>query len=335
MDPRNLLQLADVALSRGALANQPPSPFTSPTPSFATERFPASQTLRHFPSMPHINTFIQQNTQSPPPLNRVPAPTPQIRPPQRRPIHNSTQSLNNSLMVLSNNLRLSSAVSVSASLNFPLKQLLNRRINRCRRRHHQHLHPRSVSRVVIRTPFGKLLTTQASSVFGLRFLRLASALERTRIRRRSQLQPRRLHSRLTNQNGITTTTTFYSSLRIARATPSRQASASARSSKRQRTFSKCAVAPATDRHVSSFPGSALMRPRKFGVLISSPTTSTTTPSAKVCLHYSVVWIVKTLIGSNCACSPNPAPNPSPHSRRAPQTCRPAPTPTSLPNYNST
>ena len=51
-----------------------------------------------------------------------------------------------------------------------------------------------MSRVETRAPSFKPLKIQASPVFGLRFLRLASAPERTRTRRRSKLQPRRLHS---------------------------------------------------------------------------------------------------------------------------------------------
>ena len=136
--------------------------------------------------------------------------------------------------------------------------------------------------------------------------------------------PRRLSSLFRNLSMITTTATFYSSRRIARATPSRRAFASARLFKTRRTSSKCAVVPAIDRHVSSFLGSAPTRPRKFDVLISSP-TSTTTPSAKICLRCSVVWISKTLALSNCACSPNPAPNLSPHLHRALPICRRAPT----------
>ena len=85
MDSRNLRHLADVALSRGAPSNQPPSPLTSLTPSIDIERLPASQTLRHFPSMPHINRYFQQNGQSPPHHNRIPAPTPQTRTPFASP----------------------------------------------------------------------------------------------------------------------------------------------------------------------------------------------------------------------------------------------------------
>ena len=92
MDSKNLLQLTDVALSRGAPANQPPSPLRSPTTSITTDRSPAPQTLRHFPSMPHINTFIQQNTQSPS-FNRAPAPIPQTRSPPASPEIRRKQTL--------------------------------------------------------------------------------------------------------------------------------------------------------------------------------------------------------------------------------------------------
>ena len=86
MDPNNLLQLADVAMLRGdPHSSYNPSPITSPTPSVATERLPAYQPLRHFPSMPHINTIPQQNAHSPPPLNRAPAPITSVRPPQASP----------------------------------------------------------------------------------------------------------------------------------------------------------------------------------------------------------------------------------------------------------
>ena len=56
---------------------------------------------------------------------------------------------------------------------------------------------------------------------------------------------------------------------------------------------------------------------------------------KVCLPYSVDWILRIPTGNNFACSFNPAPNPSPHSRRAQPTCRRAPTPTSPPTFSST
>ena len=83
MDPNNLLQLADVALLRGdPHSSYNPSPLTSPTPFVATERLPAYQPLRHFPSMPQINTIPQQNAHSSPPLNRAPAPTTSVRPPE-------------------------------------------------------------------------------------------------------------------------------------------------------------------------------------------------------------------------------------------------------------
>ena len=78
MDFRNLRHLADVALSRGAPANQHPNQLTNPTPSIATERLPAFKTLRRSSSMPHINTFFQQNNQSPPPLYRSAAPQPPV-----------------------------------------------------------------------------------------------------------------------------------------------------------------------------------------------------------------------------------------------------------------
>ena len=55
-------------------------------------------------------------------------------------------------------------------------------------------HSQSVTRVETSALDLKLLKIQASMVFGLRFLRLASAPELTRIRRRSQKLPRRLHS---------------------------------------------------------------------------------------------------------------------------------------------
>ena len=91
MESRSLYHLADVALSRGALPNhRVESALTSPTPSIfadSIERLPAPH-LRHYPSMPHINTYFQRNAQSPPPLNRAPAPvqsrTPLASPDTRR-----------------------------------------------------------------------------------------------------------------------------------------------------------------------------------------------------------------------------------------------------------
>ena len=288
MDLNNLLQLADVALLRGDRnSSYNPSPLTSPTPSVATERLPAYQLLRHFPSMPLINTIPQQNAHSPPPLNRAPAPTTSVRPPQASTDTRRQQTPDQSPAdFFKKSLQYWSVLDLE-STDLPLHNLLSRRIRRRRSRRRLHSHYPSASRVVIQSPHFRLLMKQAPSEFGLRFLRLASAPERTRARRRSLQLPRRLHFPLGNQNGITTTATFYLSRRIAHATPSRRASASARSSKRQRNFLKCAVAPATDGLVSSSPDSAPMRPRKFVVLISSTTTSTTTPFAKVCLHYSV------------------------------------------------
>ena len=85
MDPRNLLHIADVVFSCGAPANQPPNPFTIPTPSVTPERFSASHSLHRSHAMPHIDMFLQQNNQSPPPDNRAPAPTSQTRSPLASP----------------------------------------------------------------------------------------------------------------------------------------------------------------------------------------------------------------------------------------------------------
>ena len=89
MESRSLYHLADVALSRGALPNhRVESALTSPTRSTVAdsiERLPAPQQLRHYPSMPHINTYFQQNAESPPPHNRVPAPSPRKRSPLASP----------------------------------------------------------------------------------------------------------------------------------------------------------------------------------------------------------------------------------------------------------
>ena len=106
--------------------------------------------------------------------------------PLRRPARDANKPSNNLMLILSIKFLLFSAVMVSTLPNSLFCKLCRRRINRRRRHHHSHLHSRSVSRVEIRTPSRKLLKTQASSVFGLRFLRLASAPERTRTRRRSQ-----------------------------------------------------------------------------------------------------------------------------------------------------
>ena len=78
MESRSLYHLADVALSRGALPNhRVESALNSPTRSTVAdsfERLPAPQQLSHYPSMPHIDTYFQQNSQSPLPVNRTPAP---------------------------------------------------------------------------------------------------------------------------------------------------------------------------------------------------------------------------------------------------------------------
>ena len=75
--------LADVALSRGALSDRRvKSSLTSPAPSIVVdsiERLPPTQRIQHYPSMPHINTYFQQNAQSPPSHSRIPVPTPQTR----------------------------------------------------------------------------------------------------------------------------------------------------------------------------------------------------------------------------------------------------------------
>ena len=66
MDSRTLHHRADVALSRGALPNHcDESALTSPTPSIvvdATERLPAPQHLRHYPSMFHIDIFSTEHS---------------------------------------------------------------------------------------------------------------------------------------------------------------------------------------------------------------------------------------------------------------------------------
>ena len=66
MESRSLYHLADVALSRGAHPNhRVESALTSRTRSTVAdsfERLPAPQQLRHYPSMPHIDTYFQQNT---------------------------------------------------------------------------------------------------------------------------------------------------------------------------------------------------------------------------------------------------------------------------------
>ena len=90
----------------------------------------------------------------------------------------------------------------------------------------------------------------------------------------------------TRHSEITTTATSYLIQQIASASPSRRAFVFARSSITQRTFSKCAVALATDRRISSILGSAPTRPKNFDALISSPTTSTKILFAKVCLLFN-------------------------------------------------
>ena len=78
MESRSLYHRADVALSRGAHPNhRVESALTSPTRftvADSFERLPVPQQLRHYPSIPHIDTYCQQNAQSPTPLNRAPAP---------------------------------------------------------------------------------------------------------------------------------------------------------------------------------------------------------------------------------------------------------------------
>lgn len=92
IESRSLYHLVDVALSRGAFPNyRVGSTLTSLTPYIVAdsfERYPAPQHLRHYPSMPNIDTYFLQNAHSPPPLNLAPAPsltrTPPASPDTRR-----------------------------------------------------------------------------------------------------------------------------------------------------------------------------------------------------------------------------------------------------------
>ena len=68
MDLISLHHLADVALSRGVSSVVPD----------VIERLPSTH-LQRYPSMPHVNSYFEQNAQSPPPHNRIPAPTPHTR----------------------------------------------------------------------------------------------------------------------------------------------------------------------------------------------------------------------------------------------------------------
>ena len=212
---------------------------------------------------------------------------------------------------------------VSKSVRKPLDNNLSRNS----RRRNLPSRSQSASRFDIHCPHHKRLKSLPPIVFGSRFPRSASAPERVRIRRRPLQLPRRLNSPLRNPSGTTTTETCYSSQRIGRTTPSRRASASARSSKTRKTPWRCAGAHATDGRVSSSPGSVPTKPRKFDALTSSQTASTTANFVKVCLLYSVAWTLKILTGNNFARSVNLAPNPSPHSRCARPTYRRASTPT--------
>ena len=68
MESRTLHHIANVALSRGAPPNhRVENALTSPTALIVTdsiERLPEPQQVRHYPSMPHIDTFFKQNTES-------------------------------------------------------------------------------------------------------------------------------------------------------------------------------------------------------------------------------------------------------------------------------
>ena len=207
--------------------------------------------------------------------------------PLRRPIRDASQPSMNALLILLSRSLLFSVASGSVFTSSTLSNDPRRRISRRRRHHHPHSHFRSVSRVETRALLLELLKIQASMVFSLRFQRLASAPERTRTRRCSQQLLRRLHSPLGNPSGITTTATCYSSQRIGCTTPSRRAFASARLSKTRKIFWRCAGVLATDKRISSSPGWAPTRPRKFNALISSQTATTTANFVKICLLYSV------------------------------------------------
>ena len=234
--------------------------------------------------------------------------------------------MNPLLILLSRSLPFS-VVSGSVFTSSPLRNYHKRCISRRRRHRYPHSHFRSVSGVETRAQHLKLLKTQASMVFGIRFLRLASAPEWTQNRRRSQQWPRRLHSLHGNPSGITTTATCYSSRRIGRTKSSRRAFAFARSSKTRRIFWRCAGVLTTEGRVSSSLGSAPTRPKKFDALTSSLMASTTVHFVKVCSLYLVAWTLKIRTGNIFVCSYNLELNPSPHSRHALTTYRRAPTPT--------
>ena len=95
----------------------------------------------------------------------------------------------NPLLILSNMFLQFSVVSGLIFTSSPFSSLRRRRNSRHLRRRRRLSHFWSVSGVETCTPFLKLLMTQASPVFGLRFLRLASAPEQTRTRLRSKQRP--------------------------------------------------------------------------------------------------------------------------------------------------
>ena len=106
--------------------------------------------------------------------------------PKRRPIHDANKLQINPLPILFNNSFQYWSVLDLEFTDLPLHNLLSRH-----RRSRRRLHPYypSASRVLIQSPHFKLLMKQAPSEFGLRSLRLASAPERTRARRRSLQLP--------------------------------------------------------------------------------------------------------------------------------------------------
>ena len=149
-----------------------------------------------WPSSRRDHTIVRRHLH--PKFNRIP----------RRQICDANKSSSSLLLILLSRLLPLSVASGSVFTSSTLSNHHRRRISRRHRHHHPHLHFRSVSRVETCAIHLKHLKTQASPVFCLR-LRLASAAERTQIRRRSQQLPRRLHFPLTSPSRITTTATCY------------------------------------------------------------------------------------------------------------------------------